>query len=136
LALSLSFRRWHQPRVSGIAFRCSKHVVLRETGKRTVFVDVTAGEGTTPEVPASMYLTEYFIVLVNKKSYAETHSLSIYPCIYMALLSFVRPWPLFQFLDFYSVGLIPWTGDQPVARPLLTHRTTQTQNKCTQTFMP
>jgi hypothetical protein len=27
-------------------------------------------------------------------------------------------------------------GDQPVARPLPTHRTTQTQNKGTQTFMP
>jgi hypothetical protein len=30
----------------------------------------------------------------------------------------------------------PWNGDQPVARPLLTHRTTQTQNKSTQTSMP
>jgi ubiquitin C-terminal hydrolase len=29
--------------------------------------------------------------------------------------------------------MTPWTGDQPVARPLLTHRTTQTQNKRTQT---
>jgi hypothetical protein len=27
-------------------------------------------------------------------------------------------------------------GDQPVARPLPTHRTTQTQNKRTQTSMP
>jgi hypothetical protein len=27
----------------------------------------------------------------------------------------------------------PWTGDQPFARPLPTHRTTQTQNKRTQT---
>jgi hypothetical protein len=27
-------------------------------------------------------------------------------------------------------------GDQPVARPLPTHRTTQTQNKHTQTSMP
>jgi hypothetical protein len=27
-------------------------------------------------------------------------------------------------------------GDQPVARPLLTHRTTRTQNKRTQTSMP
>jgi hypothetical protein len=30
----------------------------------------------------------------------------------------------------------PWKGDQPVARPLPTHRTTQAQNKGTQTFMP
>jgi hypothetical protein len=27
-------------------------------------------------------------------------------------------------------------GDEPVARPLLTHRTAQTQNKRTQTSMP
>jgi hypothetical protein len=27
-------------------------------------------------------------------------------------------------------------GDQPIARPLPTHRTTQTQNKRTQTSMP
>jgi hypothetical protein len=29
----------------------------------------------------------------------------------------------------------PWTRDQPVARPLPTHRTTQTQYKRTQTSM-
>jgi hypothetical protein len=29
----------------------------------------------------------------------------------------------------YTGGRTPWTGDQPVARPLLLHRTTQTQNK-------
>jgi hypothetical protein len=42
----------------------------------------------------------------------------------------------FSFLILYTVGRTPWTGDQPVARPLLTHRTTQTQNKSTHTFMP
>jgi hypothetical protein len=35
------------------------------------------------------------------------------------------PWPPFQFLNLYTVGRTPWTGDQPVARPLPTHRTTQ-----------
>jgi hypothetical protein len=34
------------------------------------------------------------------------------------------------FLIFYAVGMTPWTGDQPVARPL------PTQNKRTQTSMP
>jgi hypothetical protein len=38
-------------------------------------------------------------------------------------------------LIIYKVGRTPWTGDQPVARPLPTHRTTQTQNKRTQTSM-
>jgi hypothetical protein len=42
----------------------------------------------------------------------------------------------FQFLDFYTVYGTPWMGDQPFARPLPTHKTTQTQNKRTQTSMP
>jgi hypothetical protein len=45
----------------------------------------------------------------------------------MALQSFVGPWPLLQFLDLYTVGRTPWMGDQPVARPLPAHRTTQTE---------
>jgi hypothetical protein len=49
-------------------------------------------------------------------------------CLSMAVLSFVGPWSLFQFLNIYKVGRTPWTGDQPVARPLPTHRTIQTQN--------
>jgi hypothetical protein len=35
----------------------------------------------------------------------------------------------FSFLILYTVGRTPWTGDQPFARPLPTHRTTHTQNK-------
>jgi hypothetical protein len=42
----------------------------------------------------------------------------------------------FGFLILYTVGRTPWRGDQPVERPLPTHKTTQTQNKRTQTFMP
>jgi hypothetical protein len=42
----------------------------------------------------------------------------------------------FSFFIFYMVGRTLWTGDQPVARPLPTHRTAQTQNKGTQTSMP
>jgi hypothetical protein len=36
----------------------------------------------------------------------------------------------------YAVGRTSWTVDQPVARPQPTHRTTQTQNKRTQTLLP
>jgi hypothetical protein len=50
----------------------------------------------------------------------------------MALQPSVGPWPFFSFLILYTVGRTPWTGDRPVARPLPTHRTTQTQNKRTQ----
>jgi hypothetical protein len=42
----------------------------------------------------------------------------------------------FSFLVFYTVGRTPWTEDQPVAKPLSANRTTQTQNKRTETFMP
>jgi hypothetical protein len=42
----------------------------------------------------------------------------------------------FSFLIFYTVVRTPWTGDQPVTRPLPAHRTAQTQNKRTQTSMP
>jgi hypothetical protein len=40
-------------------------------------------------------------------------------------------WEFFSILILYTVGRTPWKGDQPVARPLPTCRTTQTQNKCT-----
>jgi hypothetical protein len=54
--------------------------------------------------------------------------------IWLYILS--GPWPLFQFPKLYVDGRAPWMSDQPVARPLPTHRTTQTQNKRTQTSMP
>jgi hypothetical protein len=42
----------------------------------------------------------------------------------------------FNLLILYTVGRTPWKGNQLVARPLPTHRTTKTQNKRTQTSMP
>jgi hypothetical protein len=54
----------------------------------------------------------------------------------MALQPFVVPSPLLSFFILYTVGRTPWTGDQPVARPLPTQNKTQTQNKRTQTSMP
>jgi hypothetical protein len=47
-------------------------------------------------------------------------------------LALQPPWalaPSFQFHDHVTHGRTPWTGDQLVARPLPTHRKTQTQNK-------
>jgi hypothetical protein len=41
----------------------------------------------------------------------------------------------FSFLILYTIGRTPRTGDQPVARPLSTQKTTQTQNKRTKTSM-
>jgi hypothetical protein len=51
-------------------------------------------------------------------------------------LFFFFSFSLFSFLILYTVGRTPYMGDQPVARPLPTHRTTQTQNRRTQTSMP
>jgi hypothetical protein len=42
----------------------------------------------------------------------------------------------FSLLILYTVGRTPWTGDQPVARPLPNHRTAKTENKRTQTSIP
>jgi hypothetical protein len=54
--------------------------------------------------------------------------LSVYLWFYSLLLNLGRS---FSFLTFYRDDRTPWTGDQPVARPLPTHRTTQKQNKPT-----
>jgi hypothetical protein len=44
--------------------------------------------------------------------------------LYSPLLDLGR---FFSFFILYTVGRTPWTGDQPVASPLSTHRTTQTE---------
>jgi hypothetical protein len=50
----------------------------------------------------------------------------------MGLQLFVGPWPLLLFHNIsYTDGKTAWTNDQPVARTLPIHRTTQTQNKRT-----
>jgi hypothetical protein len=55
----------------------------------------------------------------------------------MALPAHSGPRPLIQFRDhFYTDGMTPWSSDQPVARPLSKHRTTQTQNKRIHTEHP
>jgi hypothetical protein len=41
--------------------------------------------------------------------------------ISVALQPFVGPSSFYQFLNLYTVGRTPWTGNQLVARPLPTH---------------
>jgi hypothetical protein len=53
--------------------------------------------------------------------------------LYNPLLGLGR---VFSFLILHTVGRTPWTGDQPVARPLPVYRGTKTQNKCTQYRYP
>jgi hypothetical protein len=61
-----------------------------------------------------------------------TFSLSLFLRLYSPL----DPGRFISFLILYTAGRTPWTRDQPVARPLLTQRTTQKKNERTQTFMP
>jgi hypothetical protein len=59
--------------------------------------------------------------------------LSIYLTVYLSIAphSLVGTWPLvFSFLILYTVGRTPWTGDQPVARPLATHRINAHRHPC------
>jgi hypothetical protein len=64
----------------------------------------------------------------------------VYSSIYIVYLS-IHLWlyspcgsrQLFQFPKLYTVGRTPWMVDQPIASPLPTQRTTQTENKRTQT---
>jgi hypothetical protein len=57
---------------------------------------------------------------------------------YIYLSMALQPlWTLAAFSVSYSIyGRTPWTGDQPVARPIPKQGTTHTQNKLTQTSMP
>jgi hypothetical protein len=68
---------------------------------------------------------------VFSKALVESHSFPLYSsAVLQTLASFSVS------LIFHTVGRIPWTGDQPVTRLLSARRTTQTQNKHTQTSMP
>jgi hypothetical protein len=85
--------------------------------------------------------TLHCLLLVFKKSaifikYEHWSPCSI-PSIYlfMSPQPFVVILPLFSFLILYIVGMTPWMRDQPFAKPPPIYRTTQTENKSTQTFM-
>jgi hypothetical protein len=61
------------------------------------------------------------------------------PLIYLSIYgstALVDLGHFFSFLILYTVGRTPWMAKQLVARPLPTHRTTQTQDKSIQTSMP
>jgi hypothetical protein len=76
----------------------------------------------------------YFTYLQGQVTSLNMINLSIYLSIYLWLYSpFLDLGRFFQFLILYTFGRTPWTGDQPVPRPLPTHKTTQIQNKRTQT---
>jgi hypothetical protein len=51
------------------------------------------------------------------------------------LYSHLKRLRFFILLTFYTIGRTPWTNDQPIAKPLPTHRTAQTQNNCPKNSM-
>jgi hypothetical protein len=79
----------------------------------------------TPRISPILLLENYPLMKVVITSYS--FSMALQPL--WALAAFSVP-------SLYTVGRTPWTSDQPVVRPLPTQRTTQTQNKRTQTSMP
>jgi hypothetical protein len=81
---------------------------------------------------------------INQSIHPSIHPsvyLSVHPSIHLSIHLWLSS-PLldlgrfFSFLFLYTFGRTPSMGDHLVARPLPTHRTTQTQNKRTETSMP
>jgi hypothetical protein len=71
------------------------------------------------------------------KTYRKVEGIHSFTYTSMALQPLVGPWPLFQFRNLFQTdGSTPWTSDPPVARPLPTHRPTQTQIKRRQATTP
>jgi hypothetical protein len=66
---------------------------------------------------------------------AALSTLCLSVCLSMDLQPLSTLAAFFQLINLYTVGRTPWTGDKPVARPLPTHRRSQTQNKRTQISM-
>jgi hypothetical protein len=107
--------------------------LLSESGKIILYPIRT-------EICLSIYLSIYlyiYICLSVCPSFRPSMYLSI--CLSvglsdlsnlsMALTALLDLGRFFSFLIIYRDGRIPWMGNQPVAGPLPTHRTTQTQNK-------
>jgi hypothetical protein len=72
------------------------------------------------------------VTVEGKFNFASDYNLALYLSMSLQSLYWILA-VFFSFLAIYTVGRTPWTEDQPVARPLPTHGTTQTQNKRTQT---
>jgi hypothetical protein len=86
--------------------------------------------------PVNLVFLLHLTTLLSYRICIGSNSFFIHSSV--VLQPFVGPWPLLQFRNLFHIdGRTPWTRNQPVARPLPTHKTTQTQNKHThQTSMP
>jgi hypothetical protein len=77
------------------------------------------------QLPSKSFTNHYTFIILLSTPYNISLSLSLW------LYSPLDPGRLFSFLILYTDCRTSWTSDQPVARPLPTHRTAQTQNKGT-----
>jgi hypothetical protein len=89
---------------------------------------------------SSLFTVLTFIILPVLRLHFQVLATYVLPTglLLMALQPFVGPWPpffFFSFLMLYTVIRTPWKGNQPVRKLLPAHRSTQTQNKRTQTSM-
>jgi hypothetical protein len=75
-----------------------------------------------------LFFIVIFILFLNLSEFRNNN--------YYGSRPYVGPWQFFSVLIPYTVGRNLLTGDQPVARPLPKHTTTQKQNKRTHTSMP
>jgi hypothetical protein len=92
------------------------------------------------QIYLSIYLSTYQSIYLSVYIYLPTY-LYLYLPTYLSIYDYNSLLNLGRFFSFlilyvYTDSRTPWTGDEPVTRPLPAHRTAQTQNKSTQTSMP
>jgi hypothetical protein len=138
--LVTTFMRRHVPPKRRLIANIIHGVVFQ---KIELFI-TTAVKASNHKLPKTLF---YTYTLKNYVTVPTIFFLSVYkysghckqfsPCLYLSMSPqpFLGPWTISRFLIFYTVSRTPWTGDQPVTRPLPTHRTIQTQNKRPQTSM-
>jgi hypothetical protein len=112
-----------------------RQIIYRNEQQGTI-IEIHSEEGVTKITLSRNIPTVIIISLINLFiCFSFAVYLSIYLPIYLSIYLWLYCpgvlWPLFQFL--HTPGRTPWTSDHPVARPLHTHRITQTQNELTGT---
>jgi hypothetical protein len=114
-------------RKSGICL-CAKHIFINS---HDCSVGVVAGYSCTVGVPGqgiSVSMSSMLLLFLHLPVLTVLPNLLILVQLYSPLLDLSR---FLSFLFLCMVGTTLWPGDQPVSRPLPTHRTTRTQNKHT-----
>jgi hypothetical protein len=93
--------------------------------KSSLFWYIKTGRRNIPE-DTTLQIVLY--LSIHRRKSALVNCVFFFLYFFMAVQPF-GPWLLFSFLIIFTVGRTPWTEDRAVARPLPTHRTTQTHHK-------